>query len=97
MLRTSSIAVASLALAAGATLPALAGHPSPPAGAGKAAAAKPASKPDYPPFDKVVDGLEHVNSAMDAAKPYFDVYRDKKTGKLLALLPSDYDKLFMIA
>ncbi|MHC5113744.1 MAG: zinc-dependent metalloprotease [Planctomycetota bacterium] len=91
MLRTCTIAVASLALAAGVTLPALAGpHP---AGAGK----PDAKKPDFPPFDKVVDGLEHVNSAMDGAKPYFDVYRDKKTGKLLALLPSDYDKLFMIA
>ncbi|MCP3902522.1 MAG: DUF5117 domain-containing protein [Planctomycetes bacterium] len=92
MFKTSSIVLASLALAAGATIPALAGNPSQPAPGGKAAA-----KADYPPFDKVVEGLDHVNSAMDGAAPYLDIYRDTKTGKLLAVLPKDYDKLFMIA
>ena len=42
------------------------------------------TKPDYPPFDEVIDGLEKIISTTDGSSPLFDLYKDDKTGKLLA-------------
>jgi hypothetical protein len=57
-----------------------------------------AKKAEFPPFDKVVEGMEKVVSTIDGAPGYYDLYRDKKTGRLLGVLPSGYSKqLVMIA
>jgi hypothetical protein len=56
------------------------------------------AKQEYPPFDKVIEGLEKVVSTTDGSKPLYELYRDKKTGKLLGVLPANYAKqLIMIA
>ena len=55
-------------------------------------------KPDYPPFDEVIDGLTKVVSTTDGASPLFDLYKDDKSGKLLGVLPAKYaDDLYMVA
>ena len=55
-------------------------------------------KPDFPPFDKVIDGLKKVVSTTDGAAPLFDLYKDPKSSKLLGVLPAKYaDGLYMIA
>ena len=60
------------------------------------AAAK-AAKQEFPPFEKAIEGLEKVSSA-DGSAGLYDLYRNKKTGKLLAVLPSNFDsQLIMIA
>jgi hypothetical protein len=64
-------------------------HAAPGAGAEK--------KPEFPPFKTVVKGLEKVISTTDGSDPLYELYRDKKTGRLVAVLPKDYDKLVMIA
>ncbi|MHC5026046.1 MAG: zinc-dependent metalloprotease [Planctomycetota bacterium] len=64
--------------------------PKPPVAAGP--------KAEYPPFDAVTKGLTKVISTADGAAPFYELYQDKKTGKLIAVLPATYSKqLFMIA
>lgn len=56
------------------------------------------NKPEYPPFDKVVEGLSKVVSTTDGSRPLIDLYVDKKAGKMLGVLPSGYErKMMMIA
>jgi hypothetical protein len=56
------------------------------------------TKPDYPDFKDVVDGLTKVVSTADGSKPLYELYADYKTGKLLAVLPSGYaNQLQMVA
>ncbi|MCB9896911.1 MAG: zinc-dependent metalloprotease [Planctomycetes bacterium] len=56
------------------------------------------AKSDYPPFEKVVDGLEKVVSTTDGSTPLYDLYADTQKGKLLAVLPNGFaDQLLMIA
>lgn len=58
----------------------------------------PQKAPDFPPFEKVIEGLEKVVSTADGAEPLYDLYRDEKTGKLLAVLSAAYEKqMIMIA
>lgn len=58
---------------------------------------KPA-KPDFPEFDKVSDGLEEVVSTTGDEKPMYSLFADKETGRLLAVLPMNYEqRLVMIA
>lgn len=55
-------------------------------------------KPDYPPFDKVIEGLTKVVSTIDGSSPLFDLYKDDESGRLLAVLPAKYDQdLYMVA
>lgn len=57
-----------------------------------------AGKPDYKPFAEVSEGYTKVVSTADGAKPLYELYREKKTGRLLGVLPSGYGKqLVMIA
>ncbi|HEX8878162.1 MAG TPA: zinc-dependent metalloprotease [Phycisphaerales bacterium] len=72
---------------------------SPATAAAAAAAAAPAAKaPDFPPFEKAIEGLTKVVSTADGATPLYDLYRDDKTGKLLAVLPANFEsQLMMIA
>ena len=83
---------ASVVAIAGIALDAFAGPPAPEPG-GPAA-----KKPEYPPFDKVTEDLQKVISTADGAAPLYDLYRDKESGRLLAVLPSNYSRqLVMIA
>lgn len=53
---------------------------------------------DPPPFQKVAEGMEKVVSTTDGSKPLWDLYTDEKTGRLLAVLPPNYEKqLLMIS
>lgn len=53
---------------------------------------------DYPPFEKATEGLEKVISTIDGSQPLYELYSDKDEGRLLAVLPRNYDKqLIMIA
>lgn len=63
------------------------------AGQQQGAAAK---KPDFPPFDKVSEGLTEVVSTTDGSSGLYDLYKDSKTGKLLAVLNSGYEKQLMM-
>ena len=70
----------------------------PPAAHKGAPAAAEAAEKEYPPFDKVIEDLEKVLSTMDGAAPLYDLYRDKESSRLLAVLAKDYEKqLVMIA
>ena len=63
-----------------------------------APAASARSKPDFPDFGKVADGLTEVVSVVDGDKPWYELHADRETGRLLAVLPRNYDgKLLMIA
>ncbi len=71
--------------------------PAPPAPEGAPGAA-PAKAPEFPPFDKTIEGLTKVVTLADGSVPLYDLYKDEKTGKLLAVLPANYDQqLLMIA
>jgi hypothetical protein len=53
---------------------------------------------DFPPFEKVTEGLTKVVSTTDGAEPLYELYSDEKTGKLLAVLPANYEsQMLMIA
>lgn len=57
-----------------------------------------AQQDDFPPFDKVTEGLTKVSSTADGSSGYWDLYEDRKTGRMLATLPKNYEgKLMMIA
>lgn len=47
-------------------------------------------KDDFPPFDKVIEGFDKVSNV--DAKAMYDLYIDKKSGKVLAALPRDYER-----
>ncbi len=82
----------------GTALLAAAGPPAaPPAGtSGASSAAGP--KKDFPPFEKVIEGMQKVVSTADDTAPLYELYRDEKTARMLAVLPADYEKqLVMIA
>jgi hypothetical protein len=85
-------AILAITLAAG-SVSALAQNAPPGAPAGA-----PDKQPDFPPLEKVIDGLEKIVSTSDGAKPVYDLYADFKTGRLVAVLPPNYEKqLLMIA
>lgn len=46
--------------------------------------------PNLPPFDKVTEGLTRVMTTNDGS--LYDLYKDDETGKLLAVLPANYDR-----
>ena len=55
-------------------------------------------KPDFPPMEKVTEGLSKVVSTADGSAPLWELYEDRESGKLLAALPRGYDKkMIMIA
>lgn len=66
--------------------------PAAPAAAEGSAPAAPAKAPDFPPFEKVTEGLTKVVSVADGSAPLYDLYRDEKTFKLLAVLPANFDQ-----
>ncbi len=69
-----------------------------PAVAGPKPAEAKDKKPDYPPFKEVIEDFTKVVSTMDGSAPLYELYKNAKTGKLLAVLPADHDKqLVMIA
>lgn len=94
-----ALSLASLVALGIVTLPAAAQPNAPQAEPDKAKTDKDKpDKPDYPPFAEVIEGLTKVVSTIDGAEPLYDLYTDKKTGRLLSTLPSDYEKqLLMIA
>ena len=99
MLNTASmrkaIVVSSLVALVATALPSAA---SPPTAQKGVPDATKAGEKDFPPFDKVIEGFEKVISTVDDAEPLYDLYRQKKTGRLLAVLSGDYEKqLLMIA
>lgn len=66
--------------------------------AGMAAPAWADDKPEFPPFAGAVEGLTKVVSTADGAAPVYDLYEDRKTGKLLAVLPKNFEsQLLMVA
>ena len=57
-----------------------------------------ASGEKFAPFETVIDGLEKVVSTADGGAPLWDLYQDRETGRLLAVLPANFDRqLLMIA
>ena len=72
-----------------------------PAGLGMSSMPAPApapAGPDFPPFDKTIEGLDKVTSTMDGSSGLYDLYKDDKTGKLLAVLPGNFEsQMLMIA
>ncbi len=55
-------------------------------------------KPDFPPIEKVTEGLSKVVSTADGSAPLWELHEDRESGKLLATLPRGYDKkMIMIA
>ena len=53
---------------------------------------------NFPPFEKAIEGLTKVNSNADGSGGYWDLYEDRKTGRMLAVLPKNYEgKLMMIS
>lgn len=106
--RAGLISAAAIALAAGTLIDASAQQQAAVNGTGgvdqvaATPAAPPApaarSKPDFPDFDKVADGLTEVVSIADGEKPWYELHADRETGRLLAVLPRNYDgRLMMIA
>ncbi|MFT5424994.1 MAG: hypothetical protein ACI89L_002797 [Phycisphaerales bacterium] len=86
----SCLLLPALIAGAGLAVPAAIAQPTKAASADK--------KPDYPPFAKVTEGLTKVVSVIDGAKPFWELYEDRETGKLLAVLPGNYEgKTLMIA
>ncbi len=64
-----------------------------PGGAAPAAGGAEAPKPpEFPPLEKAIDGLTKVVSTSDGSKPLYDLYSDPKTGRLVAVLPANYEK-----
>jgi hypothetical protein len=50
------------------------------------------SKPEeFPAFDTVVEGLTKVVSTLDGTPPLYELYSDKKTGRLVAVLPAGFE------
>ena len=85
-------AVSSLLIVLAVTFAAYAAPPGAPPGG-----ARPA-KGELPPFDKVKEGFDKVVSTIDGSKPLYELYRESKTDRLLAVLPSGYEnQLVMIA
>lgn len=68
-------------------------------GAGVAEAGGGAAKaPEFPPLDKVIEGMTRVVSIADGTPPLYELYKDEKTGRLLAVLPDNYaQQLLLIA
>lgn len=67
-----------------------------PAGATQAPETPEASKPrpkpeEFPAFDTVVEGLAKVVSTLDGAPALYELYADKKTGRLVAVLPAAFE------
>ncbi len=57
-----------------------------------AAQTPPAPKPEeFPAFETVIDGLTKVVSTLDGAPALYDLYSDKKTGRLVAVLPAAFE------
>ena len=53
---------------------------------------------EFPAFDSVREGLTEVVSTTDGSSALWDLWADKDSGRLLAVLPANYDKqLLMIA
>lgn len=53
---------------------------------------------EFPPFDKVTSGLTKVSTNADGSAGYWDLYEDRKTGRMLAVLPKRYEgNLMMIS
>ena len=48
-------------------------------------------KPDFPPLEKVTKDFTEVKTS-DGSKPYMRLWKNSKTGQLLAELPKDYQK-----
>jgi hypothetical protein len=56
------------------------------------------SKPEFPPLEKAVEGLTKVVSTSDGSSGYWDLYEDREKGRVLAVLPANYEgRLMMIA
>src|SRR5262245_19647317 len=47
-------------------------------------------EPEFPPLEKVIEGLTKVVTNTDAPAPLYDLYADKKTGRLVAVLPANF-------
>ncbi|MBX3353425.1 MAG: zinc-dependent metalloprotease [Phycisphaeraceae bacterium] len=48
------------------------------------------NKDEFPPFDKVIEGYEKVSNVSNG-RTMWDIYVDKKSGKVLASLPRNYE------
>ncbi len=53
---------------------------------------------DFPPLERAVEGLKRVTPAADGSDGYWDLYEDRDKGRLVAVLPRNYEgRLMMIA
>jgi hypothetical protein len=48
-------------------------------------------KPDFPPFEKVADGLEKVVSVADGSAPLYELWAEPDGARLLAVLPAGFE------
>ncbi len=54
--------------------------------------------PEYPPFEEVSKGLERVVSTSDGATPLWELWAERKEGRLIAVLPQGFaTQMLMIA
>ena len=58
--------------------------------AGLAQGQPPATPPEYPPFNEVVQGHEQVTTTIDHAPTMYTLWLRRKDNHLLAELPPDY-------
>src|SRR5687767_4623885 len=47
-------------------------------------------EPEFPAFEKVVEGLTKVVTSTDGPPPLYELWADKKAGELLAVLPGSF-------
>ena len=51
--------------------------------------AKKAPRPEYPPLSKITEGFTEVE-VQDGTSPFFRLWKNEKTGQMLAQLPKDF-------
>jgi hypothetical protein len=52
----------------------------------------PAKPEEFPSFDSAIEGLTKVVSTTDGAAPLYELYSDKKTSRLVAVLPAAFEQ-----
>ena len=57
-----------------------------------------AQNSEFPPLERAIEGLRKVTSTADGTDGYWDLYEDRDKGRLIAVLPRNYEgRLMMIA
>ena len=53
--------------------------------------AAPGPEPEFPPFEKAVEGLAKLVASSDGPAPLYELWADKKSARLVAVLPASFD------